>query len=322
MQKVLNSAGSSTIAVPNAAETGSTCCAVFDETEPWRDEVLLYRDKEVAFVGPLITVSGELSGGSLFSQDLFFWMEQRFLSEDFHFNGDVAQIFEAVFDAAYRTDTSPNITVSTRPTGVDGVRDFRGRDFQRAADILRELARTGMDFTTNRRQILAGGAEIFENQTPLILHDDGVLNAEVVKEGTNLATDVGVSGATVVSGGDPVHGRSVASVDTYGLIQKSFSEGLIRDTASANANARARLETMQPAPLRVKVALSQEAAFGFGDLICGRRVDVRLKEAAGCIEVMEVMRLVTVDVGVTASEQGVVENISIDLIPIGIGEES
>lgn len=322
IQKVLNGSGQARISLGTSAGSRVACCEIVKEAEPWHDELLIYRDKDIAFVGPLITVQGSLSGGELYAQDLFQWMEWRWLGPDtdYHFSGDLADIFHSVFDVAYEQDPSPNISVTTRDTGIDGLRDFRGRDLHRAGDILRELTRTGLDFTMVGRQLVGGGQEIFEDQTPLILHDDGVSEAEIVKEGTNFATDVAVTGATLVSGGDPVFGRSQASVEHYGLIQKSYAELLIEDSASCNANAAARLAAMQPAPRRVKATLSQEAAFGWGDLIPGRRMDVRLVQG-GCIEVMEEMRLLSVDVGVSAGEN-IQETVSIDLVPVGLPEEN
>jgi hypothetical protein len=318
--RALNASGSARVSIPNSGRAGSSCCEVFAGTEPWRDELLLYRNNEVAYVGPIQSLSASLSGGDISSIDLFAWMEQRFLEEDFHGDGDVADIFRAVFEQAYDKDDSPNISISTRPTGVDAVRDFRGVEFKRAADVLRELARTGLDFTMDGRRLLAGGVEVFLSTTPLILHDEGCIWAEVTREGSNFATDVSVFGDTENAGGIPITGRAIRSTSVYGLIQRTFTELTIRDETSADANALARLESMQPAPLRVRALLSAEAAFGFSDLIPGRRSDVRLKEAAGCIEVMDTMRLQQVNVNVQISETGSQEQISMDLVPLGVSE--
>lgn len=319
VRKVINASGSANVSVPNIGREGSTCCDVLSLTEPWRDELLLYRDRDLEYVGPLISVSGGPGGGQLQSQDLFTWMEQRFLL-DFHGDGDVADVFHAIFTQAYQLDPSPNIDISTRHSGIDTIQDFKEKDFHRAADALRELARAGLDFTMDSRRLLAGGQEIFLANTPLMLHDDGVQSVEIIREGQNLATDVGIRGAVVLSGGEPVTGRATGAIDIYGLIQRSFAELLVRDRISADANARARLESMLPAPLRVKATLSERAPFAFSDLVPGRRIDVRLSASSACIEVDQVMRLIGVNVDVSVSDSGKTEAITLDLVPLGVSD--
>lgn len=315
----INTSGSASVSVPNTGTPGTLCCDVFENAEPWRDELILYRDNDLVYAGPLITVSASPSGGQLQSQDLFHWAEQRFIG-DFHGDGDVADLFRAIFLNALEPDDSPNITINTRQTGINGTRDFKAVEFHRAADALRELARTGLDFTTIGRTVLAGGLEVFADTSALLLHDDGVMSAEVVREGSNLATDVAVFGAAPRAGMDPVGGRATTGTERYGLIQRSYTELLVKDRPSADANADARLQAMQPAPLRVKATLSQDAPFEFNDLLCGRRIDTRLGEAAGCIEVIDLLRLTQVGVSVSNADSGVKEDVGIDLLPIGVGE--
>lgn len=290
----------------------------FSLIEPWRDELLLFRDETLVFAGPIQTVN--LS--EIFAQDLFVWMDVRFLEEDFHGDGDVSDIYMSIFEQAYEKDDSPNISISTRRTGIEAVRDFKGVEFRKAGDVLRELARTGLDYTMNVRQILAGGTEIFLSDTPLIVHDDGISHIDPTKEGTTFATDVAVFGSSEEVGDLPFTGRAARLSDTYGLIQRSFTELDIRDTPSADANALARLESMQPAPLRLKITLSKEAAFDFVDIICGRRVEVHLSEAAGYVDIDDTLRLLEASVKVSISENGQNESVDIQLIPLGVAEDA
>lgn len=322
---VLNNSGSANLSVPNDGTSRSACCELFAEVEPWQDEIVLYRDGQLAYVGPLVTMIGRIDGGDLRSNDLFHWFENRFLESDFHGDGDVADIFASIASLALEPENSMNMTVTTRPVGIQGTRDFKGLEFHRAADLLRELSRTGLDFTMDGRRLLGGGAEIFENAAPLILHDDGVLDAEVTIDGTAFATDVAVFGGTSVNDfsapGDErlvfATGRATTGTERYGLVQRSFTELYIKDGGSADANASARLDSMQPAPVRVRATLGPEAAFEWNDLLPGRRMDVRLKQAAGCIEVMEVMRVLNVNVSVNVSDESQTEQVSIDLVPSG-----
>lgn len=322
-KKVLNNYGTASLQLNVVGDAREACCEAFTSTEPFRDEVILYRDDDLDFAGPIVTQTINAEGGGIAANDLFFWMDQRFLEEDFFGSGDLADVFHRVFDVVYAKDETPNIGITTRKCGVRGVRSFEGEQFQRAADVMREIARTALDFTVVGRTILAGGVEVFVDDTPLLLHDDGVISAEVTREGGNFATDVAVFGGTSQEEGGSGQlvvstGRATTGVERYGLVQKSFTELLIKDGISADANAAARLEAMQPAPIRVSAVVGPKAAFGFDDLICGRRFDVRLAAAVGCVEVMQTMRLTEVDVSVGASG----EQVSISLLPIGESGEA
>lgn len=322
IQKVIDNAGTCTVSLPEVSgSSGAACCEVVEKTEPWRDELVVYRDRDIAFVGPVVTVDGD--GGTLIARDLFHWMEKRFIEEDLHYWGDVAYTFREVFLKAMEKDTSPNIEdIIVHPTGVDSIRDYKGQDVLRAADLLRELARTAVDFTMVERTLYVGGKEVFAPEsvpgTPLLLPDQAVLKAGVVKDGDAFATDVAVFAGSGEGGRGgksrsvPLVGRATRQTDVYGLVQAVATELLISDLESANQNALSRLESMQPAPLRVHVVFSPDAPFEFKDIIPGRRVDSRLS-ATSCIDVIDTVRLANVNIG--ASAEG--ETIEGDLIPLG-----
>lgn len=281
------------------------------EAESWRHELVIYRDRELAFVGPIIPKS---SSGEFGANDLFAWMDVRFIEEDFHFDGDAADCFDALFHAGYDKEPSPNINITAHGVGVPVVRDYKAVEFRKCGDVMRELARTKVDYTVIGRQILAGRSEEFVSTTPLILHNEGCKEPpEVNFEGDNLATDVAVFGSSEEQGGIPFTGRATRSVDVYGLVQRSFTELNIKDQPSADANALSRLENVQPAPLRVRARLSAQAGFEFKDLVPGRLMDCRLRDDATGIEVMEVMRLQQVDVEAGPGS----EDVTISLVPEG-----
>ncbi len=320
VSKVLNGSGSANLNIPTVAASGAACCEVVAKSEPWRDEVVLYRDDELAFAGPLQTVGGSDSP-NCFAPDLFQWTKVRFIEQDMHFDADVADIFHGVFDAAMAEDTSPNIEISTRQTGVLATRDYLGADLHEAQGALTELAKTGLDFTMIGRKLVAGGLEIFLQNPTLILHDDGVQSAEPIKDGSNFANDVAVLCATLTTSDTPISGRAILGESVYGKVQRVYTELLIRDKVSADANASARVHAMQPIPQRVHVTLSPNAPFGYHDLLPGKRIDVRLERAGGCMEIMETMRVVQVTTEVSNSDSGRSETVSADLIPLGLGDD-
>lgn len=324
--KPLDNTGQANLSIPIAAASGSGCCEIFNEAEPWRDEVIIYRNSDVVHVGPLVTIQAGDGGGSAFSQDLFFWLSRRFLEEDFFFFGDVSDIFERIIEVAMAPDNSPNLTVVTHETGEEAVRQFKGTDFIPAMNVISELSRTALDYTMIGRTVYAGGAEVFTSPsspaTPLILHDGGVLKATLTRDGAALATDVSVYGGAMQDGPHVTvtHGRATEAIEVFGLVQQTFTELTILDTPSADANALTRLRSMLPTPTRLTATLSPFAGFEYSDLIPGRRVDVRLANAAGCGSIDQVMRLVNVSCDVGFDASGFTEDIKVDLIPLGTSE--
>lgn len=305
--RVLNQAGQANVSlVP-----GSSCYKVLRTVEPWEHELVFYRGDEAVFAGPITAVE---SDGSITASDLYAWMDVRFLEEDKFYTDDVSNIFHALFDIAMAADPSPNIEISTRETGVKAERSWQAEDFHSIQDLMRELSDTALDFTVVNRRILAGGLEVFLTTNPIIVHDDGVTEATVTKEGTQLATDVAVFGPGIKANVPRITGRATRSVTQYGLIQRSFAELQIKDGDSADQNALGRVLSMLPAPRRVKATVSQGAAYGFNDLVPGKRAEVELTQEVTSIPVSGEMRLV--NVGVSASKGS--EVVDVDLIPTGL----
>lgn len=309
----LNNTGTGRLAFPADADSRSACCEVVAVTEPYEHELLLWRDEELALAGPVVGVVTE--AGDITARDLSHWTEVRFL-DDMHADGDSAQVFKMVFDNGYNKDTSPNINLAVRDSGISTTLDVKGVEFRRCSDALRSLSSYGIDWTVVGRTILAGGQEVFENGGDrLLLHDDAVQTGSMPKEGVSLATDMAVFGGRENTSKFPVIGRAVTGIERYGLVQRSVTDLLISDKVAADAAALARLQAMQPAPRRLTVTLSDKAGFKFSDLICGRQFDVRLYDALGCGQVDQVMRLQQVDVTVGDNEE-----ITLTLIPLGVVE--
>lgn len=309
---VANNAGRVRISIPDFPSQ------LWSKFASWRDELNLYRDEDLSYAGPIIQRGWKGGIAELLSQDLSIWMDRRFLEEDFHGDGDAAEIYQSLWTIGYEKDISPNMEISTRNTGIRVVRDFEGKEFRNIGSSLKELARTALDYTMVGRKLLAGGVEIFLSDTPLIVHDDGCLDVEIDENGTDFATDVAVFGSTGTTGGSPVSGRATRATSEYGLLQKSYTELTIKDTPSADANALSRLEAVHPVPLRIKTSFSQQASFKFKDLIPSRRGDLRLKDALDGIEVVDTMRLQQVDVNMNDGEEQVVGS----WIPLGVSESA
>lgn len=321
----LDDSSSGSISLPTTGHHRSVCCDILNVAEPWKHEVRVFRDGEQVFVGPLLTINVTQDGGRLGFRDLFYWTERRFLSNDAFFADDASTVFRQVFEMAMAPDPSPDIEIIVHEAGIRIERNLLGSEFHRAADLLREFARSAVDFTVIGRKIIVGGKELFDPAVgvgrPLLIHDGGVKSYDISKDGGQFATDVAVFGEAVLQGAENrIVGRAQRSISDYGLVQQSFAELLITDVGTANNNALSRVLQMQPVPVRVNVQLSPDAAFQFKDIIAGRRADVRLSQ--GCIEVMDIMRCNDVKVNVSRSEATVTEEITLGIVPLGLSEDN
>lgn len=311
---------------------------------PWEHEVVMYRDDDVGFVGPLVGISD----AQFTMRDLSYWLDKRVVSEDFRSYGDFSNIFRTIFEYAMAKDPSPNINLVVHDSGTAGIRSYKGSAVQRAGDLIRELGKTSLDYTTVNRTIYVGGPEVFApSDVPgpaLLLHDEGVVTASVDRDGDAFATDVYVFSGhdatitsrtrlkprsahassknlihpSVTSRTRPLEVQATAGVQQFGLVELVFTDLLLReDLDSALQQAQSRLAASQPAPMALKATLSPYADFTFSELIPGRRVDVRLSEDAASEEVVQTMRLSSFDVSVGTDG----EKINLNLVPLGIIEQ-
>lgn len=324
--KTVDASGTGSINVPVSADAPKDIRAIIADIRPWRDELRILRNRDVAHVGPVTDLSCDANSAAISSNDLFYWSEVRFLDKDVKLFDDAAKGFKTLFELAMAPDPSPNVNIVVHETGQQIVRAYKKSDYHRVADLLRELARTDVDFITIDRTLYVGGKEVFAPETspatPLILTDQGVASTTVKRNGSQYATDIAVFAGSSDQEGKtrnvPLVGRAQRADELMGLVQRSFTELLIKDLDSANANAHARLEASQPAPLSVSVTFSPYADFTYREAIPGRRVDTRLSQVTP-LEVMEVMRLSQLSTSWQA-ESG--ETISGELVPLGLVADS
>lgn len=313
-ERVRNASARHAVTLGLDAESYATCCEILTKVEPWQHELHLYRDNHLAHVGPVIQVQGT----RIVASDLYAWMGKRIVDDDLRFSMDAALVFDALFRYLRDKDDSMNVSILHKSVGVDVLRTYLGADKRRGSDLLSELGRSAVDFTVTGRTVLVGDLTGFMAATPPLLLDDGVVTAEVSKLGAELATDIAITGATLTAGGNPVQGRAQAGSTRYGLLQESYSEPLIADPESADANAERRLMEQQPAPRVVDATLSPLAAVNYEDILGGMRFDVRLAQVSGCIPVNQVMEADRVSTRVSASDNGLREEINTSLVPLTV----
>lgn len=287
------------------------------ELDPWTHELAVWRDDEEAWVGPYLDESWQNRVATLGARDLFQHFERRPMVSDLSYSGsDLAYVFTGVAIDALSEDTTPGILVLARASGVIGDRDYLADENDRAADVLRELARNGVDFTMVGRTLVVGGAEIPVAALPE-LWDAHLPGHTAKRSGADLLTRVKVIGKPPRDPGDPTIVSTRGGVDVdRGLVHTTFREQAIIDQTSADIAAQTRLDFRQDAPLFVTGRLDSSAPLSFGQLIPGAHVPVKLYDSG--LRVVETMRLQTVDVAVTAGPDGsFTEDVTVTLQTLG-----
>lgn len=321
---VLDDTSNATVNVPIAGSRASeSCCAALNEIEPWAHEVHIFRDGRVAWIGPITDMRFDGEGGLaiITCRDLFYWFERRIFTRDFDFSGDMARIFNQMAVVGLEEDGSPNITVQATDTGIEARRTILGSERRRVADEMRELARTGLDFTAKGRTILCGGVEIPTTKT-LRVWGPSLRTASLEMRGTDATTHVSMTGLLPgVNTESELIEEAQETFSRYGLLQTHFSELAIYDEVSLRAAAANRLAFLRRPPRYLIVSFDPNAPFSMDELIPGSRCDVRAE--IGCIEVVEEMRLQSLGVSVNATnEGGISESVNGTIIPLGATEDT
>lgn len=301
---------SAQVAIDELSLNGATsavyqrCCGVLSELEPWQHELALWRDTDpdsASWVGPVIQPTWENSAEgnrslSIGARDLFQWMERRLLDRNRKFVAtDLADIFYRYISDALHHDPTPNIDFAVSPTGILGDRSIDAFAFRRAADELRELARSGLDFTMVGRQMVIGGVEVpTANLGTLVNEHFRSLSLNI--DGLQTETESTVVGARPNSANAPVYAKVGGVEIDRGLVQVAVTESQIEDVASAQAAADSRYALLGTSPRWITGVLSSDAPIAFSDLIPGAVADLRLGFL--CREVVGDYRLQ--DVNVTA----------------------
>lgn len=303
------------VSIPVAGITDEDCCWALDILQAWEHELAIFRDNEEVWVGPVGEPVYTQNAVTVPAQDLAAWFEVRILPFDRTYTAtDLGTIFAQYVTDALSRDTSPGISVLASPVGVIGDRQVAAVQYRRAADELRELARTAIDWTMIGRTAHVGGEQV-PGTTELIFVDGDLIDPTVTVRGLLAASEVIILGGAGHVAEVPVVGIAGGVDAIIGLVQHSRNENSILDTNSAEVAADADLALTNPPPAFLEGRLDPSAGVGFADLIPGAIADVRMQ--VGCKRVSGMYRLLTVDVQASASGVGEQEAVNVTLVPIG-----
>ncbi len=283
--RVLDDTSDASVTVAGSFATGESRCKDLAAVFPWEHELAIYRDTYRVWSGPIVTV--ENPGGGVVTHkamDLSRWLDERFIHHNHDYpapGADVSQIFEDYVTDAMQPDNTPGLSVSVQPTGVLGVRTVKAAEYQVCGAAIRELSRTGIDWTMLDRVMFAGGQTVPQTTVLTLLDSHLATPPTVTRDGTAQQNHVIVAGSGLAVDGPSVIGEAsdTPSQTLDGLLEGYTSESEIGDVPSATAAAQTRLDLLSDTPtLLTSVNLDQTAPFGQGDLIAGILVDMRLTE--------------------------------------------
>lgn len=302
------------------ADLNPSCAPLLASLEPFQHELVAFRDYQPgdspAWAGPVTVPVWDPISLTIGARDLMSWFDVRNLPMDRVFTADdLADIFTVYIQDALSLDPTPNITTMFNgELGVVGDRTVTAASATIAGDALRELSRSGVDFSAVGRTVNVGGLLPTVATCTLyngaIIQDAGGSTPTLTKQGLNLATSV-----TLKGGQDPAGNQLVATVGTsdgvHGLVSRTASEPLILDQLSLTKAAAGRLSFLNPAPLYLNCTLSPDAPVRFEELVPGIRMDTALQ--IGLMAVVGQFRLSAVNV--TVSQQAG-ETVALTLVPM------
>ena len=260
-------------------ERADRCAELIPEVEPWEHELHLIRNGDLVWVGPVVDTDDNTDGFSLQARDLTQWLARRFLPFDRSQELDLGLIYRQYVEDAMAEDPSPNIVVNPQPIGLVGKRSVKASQFRIAADEIREIATTGLDYTTVGRDIVLGGIEVPTGTIPT-LYDEHVLWAGRQKAGLQATNDLACVGQGAGADGSPLVGRvgaTAGQLEKHGLLQRFFSESAIQDQDSCTLAATTRHDLLAPVPRYYMVRPGPTAPLDFNQLVAGGIGDLHVQ---------------------------------------------
>lgn len=299
---------------------GAGCCrdVLRNEIRPWSHTLAIIRlgDGRV-WSGP-ITGGRDSDGGIVLdARDLSTWLDRRRVHDlHEHASEELTSIFEALWDDAMAPDPVPEYTLSVTPGTVLGDREVLPEQNRLAGDELRELGRTGVDWTVVDRVQYVAADEIPAASIGPFIDSHFQTPPDVEVDGTVQANDWVVAGSGGGADGDEVVGTASIPFGPEGLLESVASESAILDAPSADAAAASRLARSAVSPVFIREGvLTPEAPVSMAQLIPGARARISLRER--CLTVDATQRLVSVGVEVSRSGGAVTEQVTVGFEPLG-----
>ncbi|WP_433379507.1 hypothetical protein [Streptosporangium sp. CA-115845] len=307
--RVLDDTSDASVTVPYR---GEECCELLGKTRTWCNSLIFYRDQQRVWEGPITRIAHRGEDTVLGARDVTQWLFRRKIRQLLDYTGtnkaDLAVIARLLVEHGFAPD-DPNVLAYlwVSSSQIVGERKYAANGGY-VLDHLRELARTGVDFTVlGRRIILTGEGPLGRVAGLTDEHFVGPLT--VIEDGLAAVTHATVIGKGIMA--------SSGGVGGCGLLEYLATEEEIQDVPSAQAEAHALVAAGEPAPVFLEVPddsqLAPEAPVGIADLIPG--VVVPVTSTATCRTVAADLRLLRVRVTYTETDG---EKVGVTLAPLGV----
>jgi hypothetical protein len=302
-----------------------------DLIHPWQHEIHIFRSGSLVWCGPVRDKSYVPENGQvkITARDLFSWFDFRVPHDELDFvDEDMANVFVAIMESALKPDKSPNIVIDKTPANIPT--DFyHDPELPKiAATMLRDLADSGVDFTTINRTIYVRNEEM-DKESIGTLYSKHFATFPEIKESGEMATLLLLTGAggDFHSQPDAVDTREANSAtaaiavgkwdkDPFGLLETIVDATSLFDAEDKTAlekSAKSRYELLRYPRLYLdSVTLHKSAPVAMSSLIPGRRLTLSMD--IGSIPLITEYRIQSVEVSVSNTAA---ETISLTLTSVG-----
>lgn len=278
----------------------------------WEHELYVFRSGELVWLGPLtpppIYTLGE---NQVSARDVFAWMEKRRLPVDHTYeDADLGDVFGALVADVLGVENSMGVLTSGGSSGVEGDRAYTEAENMRAADALRELGRTGVDWTVVGRTLRWGGPEFTGVHLGTLVDEHFLSPVASPLPGASRVVVIGSS----LTGDAPV-GVATDLTSAMGLVEVVVSEPALTTEAACGQAAQTRLDLLSSGAATFTATLDASAPVDFSVLVPGARANVQLLDIAKPI--VAEMRLLSVAVSHEVGDQGETEQVVVTFTPLG-----
>jgi hypothetical protein len=328
-ERVLNDTGSATFTFAPGDDTD--CCERLGQLQCWAHELLIFRCSELVWLGPVVDIKWKRDTVTVEARDISAWLDFRIIHNDYEFIAtDLGEIAMTLLEDAFGpTEQNPggsddacimdNIQIPRNGAGnpeIGVLADFKVTACSAyMGDVLRELAKIGLDFTVLGRSLVIMADDAPAPQA--VLRGDAFLaDLEIEQRGLDAANYVCASGQEDPITHLPVSATYAINDNYYGRLERLMTLDHATDDDAALSAATSRVESSSPPPLFINVPdgaqLNPETGITFSQLVPGQTFNLLIDEA--CKRVTQQLRLSHVHV-VDNSADG--EKIGVGFSPLG-----
>jgi hypothetical protein len=341
--RVLDETSNATLTIDGVANPRALarCCAALSSLEPEEHELAIYRNGWRVWSGPITDMSFPAEQCVIQASDLSWWLSARTIHENINsVQIDLVNILVAYIQDAMSVDNSAGLRTRVLALAAQlGDRLVESKDHQLAADVIGELARTGVDWTTLDREILLGPLQPqpapFAGATPY----PTLIDANFRVQPTILVSGSQGGNCFYVNGppngaGDLIFGEygpefpatddhvaqpaapDYAEIEEqFGRIERVVTESRILDQPGIDANAKTRYELLKrPLVYISDGALLPTTPIPMEKLLPGSLVNVHLSNV--CRVIAEAYRIKSVKVQGNSDGS---ETVDVQWQPLGTG---